>query len=149
MSGPVAYIRRLLLLAAVLVLLPLVAHGQGVRKDDILLSAQGYPIGGAAIGVCQAAGLATTAAVVSNNQAILTMASNPITAGFVQGAPITVTGFSGADAYFNGSFVLSSVGSTTISYPLAAPNASASTSGIPAYREAKITFQPGSWVFIT
>ena len=87
--------------------------------------------------VCQP--LATTAASVTSNLATLTMASNPITAGFVSGMVIQVSGFSGGDTYFNGGtlsanilsggFITLSVTSTQIVYALVHANASAGTNG--------------------
>ncbi len=79
--------------------------------------------------VCPGAGLATTAASVTANVATLTMASNPLTAGFVNGRTIQVLNFTGTDTYFNGTFVLTNVSSTQLQYSLTHANNSASTTG--------------------
>src|ERR1700731_3913065 len=63
-------------------------------------NAFGRPRAGVDASICQP--LATTAAQVISNTAVLTMASNPITAGFAAGMQVQVSGFSGADTYFNG-----------------------------------------------
>ena len=103
-----------------------------------VVNAFGRPMAGANVSICQP--LATTAASVTSNLAVLTMASNPITAGFVAGMQIQVAGFTGGDTYFNGGtfangtgitggYTILSVTSTTITYSLAHANASASTNG--------------------
>ena len=79
--------------------------------------------------VCPGSGLATTAASVSGNIATLTMASNPITAGFVSGRSALIIGFTGTDTYFNGTFILTGVTSTQLTYALTHANNSASTNG--------------------
>ncbi|PYT46778.1 MAG: hypothetical protein DMG44_19850 [Acidobacteria bacterium] len=79
--------------------------------------------------VCPGAGLATTAASVTANVATLTFGSNPITAGFVAGRDVLVINFTGSDTYFNGSFTISTVTASTITYPLVHANNSASTTG--------------------
>lgn len=98
----------------------------------------GVPIPGANIAVCQP--LATTAASVTSNVAVLTMASNPVTAGFTAGMTIQVAGFTGGDTYLNvGSFTngtgitsgatILSVTTSTITFTLTHGNASASSNG--------------------
>ena len=98
----------------------------------------GRPMGGVNVSVCQP--LATTAASVTSNLAVLTMASNPITAGFAAGMTIQVSGFSGGDTYFNGGtftngtgissgYTILSVTSTTITYSLTHANGTAATNG--------------------
>jgi hypothetical protein len=72
---------------------------------------------------------ATTAASVRSNLATLTMASNPITFGFVVGETVVVGGFTGRDMIFNGTVQLTAVTATTISYRLKHANESASTNG--------------------
>ncbi len=79
--------------------------------------------------VCPGAGLATTAASVTANVATLTFASNPITLGFTAGRSVLVVGFSGADTYFLGTYVISTVTASTITYPLTHANNAASTTG--------------------
>lgn len=125
------------ILIALLFALP--AFGQNVPYSDITLSSRGTPVGGAPIAVCSNPGLTTTAAQVISNIAVLTMSSNPITAGFVANQAIAVSGFTGADTYFNGgtvtstgitnNFLILSVTSTQITYSLVHANASATTNG--------------------
>lgn len=57
------------------------------------------------------------------------MASNPATLGFSAQGTVTVSGFTGADTYFNGNFVLASVSSTSLTFSLTHANASASSNG--------------------
>jgi hypothetical protein len=103
-----------------------------------VVNAFGRPMGGVDISICQP--LAATAAQVISNTALLTMASNPITAGFAAGMQVQVSGFSGADTYFNGGtftngtgitggYTILSVTSTTITYSLTHANATASSNG--------------------
>ena len=103
-----------------------------------VVNAFGRPMAGVDVAICQP--LATTAAQVISNTAVLTMASNPVTAGFVAGMQIQVSGFSGADTYFNGGtfsngtgitggYAILSVTSTTITYALTHANAAASSNG--------------------
>lgn len=98
----------------------------------------GRLMAGVNVAICQP--LATTAAQVISNTAVLTMATNPITAGFAAGMTIQVSGFSGADTYFNGGTfsngtgitggdTILSVTATTITYSLTHANASASSNG--------------------
>ncbi len=120
------------ILAAAFLLLPSLASAQGVKRDDFFLK----PLPSGAVGavsgletVCPGAGLLTTAANVSGNVATLTMASNPLTAGFVNGRTIQVLNFTGSDTYFNGTFTLTNVTSTQLVYALTHANSSASTNG--------------------
>lgn len=117
--------RKLLLL--VLLLIPTALLAQEGNFQTILLSGSGQPIN-ATVAVCST-GLATTAASVTNNIATLTMASNPQTANFLATKTLTVSAFTGADTYFNGTFTIVSVSPTAISYALVHANASAGTNG--------------------
>src|SRR5690348_2931346 len=103
-----------------------------------VVNAFGRPMGGVNVSICQP--LATTAAQVIGNTAVLTMATNPATAGFTPGMSIQVAGFSGGDTYFNGGtftdgtgvtggYTILSVTSTTITYSLTHGNATASSNG--------------------
>ena len=103
-----------------------------------VVNAFGRPMAGVDVSICQP--LATTAAQVISNTAVLTMASNPITAGFVAGMQVQVSGFTGSDTYFNGGtftngtgitggYTILSVTSTTITYALTRANATASSNG--------------------
>jgi len=113
-----------LLLAA---LPPGAAFAQMGPIQGTTTSATGQPRGGVNVAVC--ATLATQAASVTGNVATLTFASNPQTQGFVAGALLTVSGFTGGDTYFNGSFTIAAVSGTTISYALTHANAAAGTNG--------------------
>src|SRR5437879_3900205 len=57
------------------------------------------------------------------------MASNPVTGGFVSGRDVLIVNFSGSDTYFNGSYTLTGVTSTQLTYALVHGNNSASTTG--------------------
>ncbi len=118
--------RSVLITLSLLVLSPVYAFGQSSRYDNVVLRS-GMGMGGANVAVCTT--LATTAASVSANIAVLTMASNPVTAGFAASTQLTVAGFTGGDTYFNGTFTILSVTPTTIVYPLIHANASASSNG--------------------
>ena len=87
----------LILLSAVSVL----AQSGGLlpQTPTWIANRQGYPAGGALVAVCQP--LATTAATLTSTIATFTMASNPITAGFVSGMQVQIAGFTGGDTYFN------------------------------------------------
>jgi len=74
----------------------------------------------------------TTAASVTSNVATLTAGSNPQLLGFAAGQSISVTGFSGSDTYFNGTYTISTVTSTQITYALTHANGSATTNGVVA-----------------
>ncbi len=103
------------------------AHAQMGPIQGVTTSANGLPRGGVNVAVC--ATLTTTGASVTNNVATLTFATNPTTAGFVAAATLTVSGFTGGDTFFNGSFTISATSSTTISFPLTHSTASAGTNG--------------------
>jgi hypothetical protein len=103
------------------------AFGQAGNFQSIAISAAGRPISGGLVAVCQ--GATTTAASLTSNIATLTMASNPITAGFTLGSTILVASFSGADAYFNGLFVITSLSTSQIQYADTHANGSATSNG--------------------
>jgi len=126
------------LLIVLLFLCPLKAFSQGGRMNPgPALGPSGRALAGANVSLCQP--LATTAASVTSNVAILTTATNPVTAGFIQGMQIVVAGFTGGDTYFNGGsivngqivsgYTITSVTPTTITYSLVHGNASASSNG--------------------
>jgi parallel beta-helix repeat protein len=120
-------VKRFLLAAIALALSSSAAFAQNGRYDSVAFSSSGRFAPGVNVAVCTT--LTTTAASVSGNIATLTFASNPVTAGFVAGFTLTSSGFTGADTYFNGSFVISATSSTTISFPLTYANASATSNG--------------------
>lgn len=121
----------ILILALLAVLaLPFQARAQGGNigsNSSPIIDSSGRPRGGVNIAICQP--LTTTAATVTSGVAVLTMASNPVTAGFVAGMQVSVSGFSGADTYFNVGATILSVSSTTITYALTHANANASSNG--------------------
>lgn len=103
------------------------AQAQNGNISGVTFSSNGRPAAGVNVAVCNT--FTTTAAAVASNIATLTFSSNPITAGFVSGATLTVSGFTGGDTYFNGTFTIASTSATTISYALVHANASAGTNG--------------------
>lgn len=116
------------------------AFAQGGNLGSIsspVTNRNGQPIGGVHISFCQPLGVSSAA--VTSNVAILTMSSNPITAGFVAGRTILVNGFTAGDTYFNGGvltngvitsgYTILSVTTTTITYSLAHANAASGTVG--------------------
>lgn len=119
-------------------LVPSLAHAQGYVVNDFAISGFGRPIGGAQVAVCTT--LTTTAASVNQNFATLTFASNPITAGFVQGMTVDVSGFTGSDTYFNnghftssglvGGYVITSLTVNSITFKLTHANSTATTAGL-------------------
>ncbi len=124
--------------AALLPQLLLAQSGTLGSASSPVVNANGRPMGGVNVAICQP--VATTAAQVVSNTAVLTMATNPITAGFAPGMTIEVAGFSGADTYFNGGtftdgtgisggYTIVSVTSTTITYSLTHANATATSNG--------------------
>lgn len=117
-----------LLLAFCALLCPALAYAQEGNFATILLSGGGIPLPGVKVAVCST-GLTTTAASVTNNIATLTMSSNPTTAGFLATKTLTVSGFTGADTYYNVTAPIVSVTATTISYALTHANAAAGTNG--------------------
>jgi hypothetical protein len=128
--------KRLLLL---LLLLPSLVYAQGgkLTQDPAALTRQGYPAGGVNVAVCQP--LATTGAQVTSNLVVFTMASNPVTAGFVDGMTVQVAGFTGFDTYLNngtlndgqltGGLTILSVTPTTIIVALTHANAAVGSNG--------------------
>jgi len=127
-------------LLLILALVPSLVHAQAANmgsNSSPVVNRQGIPLGGVNIAVCQP--LATTAATVTSNLVTLTMASNPVTAGFVPRMQILVAGFTGADTYLNagtlangqltGGWTISSVTPTTITFSIIHANTSASTNG--------------------
>lgn len=103
------------------------AFAQNGNITGVTFSSNGRPAAGVNIAVCTA--IVTTGASVTSNIATLTFASNPITQGFVIGGTLTVSGFTGGDTYYNGSFTIAAVSASTISYALTHANASAGTNG--------------------
>lgn len=113
------------------------AHAQGYSYSNIAIAGTGRPIGGANVAVCTT--LATTAASVTSNFVTLTLASNPIGAGFVQGMTVRTSGFTGGDTYLNlgtftasglqGGATITSLTTSTITFALTHANATASTNG--------------------
>lgn len=137
-SGKRGYL-GIILTVIITLLLPAISSAQGNlgSNSSPVVNRQGIPLGNVKIAVCQP--LATTAASVTNNQATLTMASNPITAGFVSGMPILVAGFTGGDTYLNAGtltngqivsgWTILNVSSTSIVFAITHANASAGTNG--------------------
>lgn len=119
--------RKLFLL--LLLLCPAIASAQAVRFDSTTNNIAGRPIGGANIAVCGYPGMATTAASVTSNTAVLTMASNPITAGYAAGTTLNILNFTGSDTYLNGTWTTTSVTSSTIVFIITHANATASSNG--------------------
>lgn len=120
--------KRIILALVMLLAIAGSTRAQEGRYETIEFNSAGRFLAGLNVSVCTT--LATTAASVTNNVATLTMASNPQTAGFLVGFPLTVSGFTGGDTYFNVTATIIAVNSTTISYTLVHANASAGTSGI-------------------
>jgi hypothetical protein len=152
------YLRAVLLAIALLCMCQL-THAQGGNLGSNSSPASnnlGRPLPGIDVSICQP--LATTAASVTSNLAVLTMASNPITAGFAPGMPIMVAGFSGGDTYFNGGSIVNgqivpgytvlSVTSTTITYLLVHAIANASSNGT-VLQEGNATTPCGGLATIT
>ena len=79
---------------------PVFAQGVGIgNAASTLISNTGRPIAGASVAICQP--LAVTSATANGSLATFTMASNPQTAGFVNGMQILVSGYAGNSAVFN------------------------------------------------
>jgi hypothetical protein len=141
MKAWIRYCRAVIFTIFVLAAIGPQARGQSGSLGSAsspVVNANGRPMGGVDVAICQP--LATTAAQVISNTAVLTMATNPITAGFAAGMTIEVSGFTGADTYFNGGtftngtgitggYTILSVTSTTITYSLTHANATASSNG--------------------
>jgi hypothetical protein len=115
---------------------PGAALAQNGPISGVTTSATGQPRGNINVAVCS--DLATTGASVTSNVATLAFASNPQTLGFVNGATLTVYGFTGGDTYLNTSAAIVSTSSTTVSYALVHANASAATNGF-AYQKGNST----------
>lgn len=115
--------RAIGILTLLFALLAPLAQAQVSNYRTIMVSRSG-PIPGVSASLCQ--GLTTTAASVTGNVATLTMSSNPLSAGFTLFVPgqtgiystIIVAGFSGADGFLNGTYTVTSVTSTQITYPV-------------------------------
>lgn len=114
---------------AILAALPFcsAAFAQDGPITGVTFASSGRPAGGVNVAICDS--FTTTAASLTSNIATLTFSGNPITAGFVASATITVSGFTGGDTYFNGTFTIAAVTSSTISYADTATNGSASSNG--------------------
>jgi hypothetical protein len=116
-------------------LTPSLTHAQVSNYRTIAINGQGRPLSGVSVAICQ--GLATTGASITANVATLTMASNPMSAGFTLYIPgqqglfstIVVYGFSGADAFLNGTWTISGLTSTSISFPVIHNPYTASSNG--------------------
>lgn len=128
------------ILALILALIPSLVFGQGGNlgsNSSPTLNRNGQAMSGVKIAICQP--VATTAAAVVSNLATFTMASNPVTAGFVTGMKIMVSGFSGGDTYFNAGtltsgvitsgYTILTVTPTTIVVALTHANSAAGTNG--------------------
>lgn len=118
--------RALLALLAVLAFCG-TASAQGYFFNQPVINSQGLPAPGANAAVCTT--ILTTAASVSGNLATLTMASNPLTAGFTPGSTIVISNFTGSDTYLNGNYQVAAVNSTAILFSLVHANATASSNG--------------------
>lgn len=125
---------------AAVILMTTTAFAQGGAIGSVnspVLGRNGAAISGASVAICSP--LATNAALVTANTATITTVTNPISAGFVVGAQLIVTGFTGADAYFNsgslangavvGGYTITAVTSTQVAFTLVHANASASSNG--------------------
>ena len=112
--------------ALLLVSVPFV-HAQEGRYDNIAFASSGRFAPGVNVAVCNT--ITTTGASLTSDIATLTFSSNPITLGFVAGNTLTVSGFTGGDTYFNGSWTIAAVSTSTISYADTAANGSASSNG--------------------
>lgn len=113
------------------------AFAQGYIYSQPVLNSRGAMVPGANVAVCTT--VASTAASVTNNIATLTMASNPVTGGFTQGSTLIVSQFTGSDTYFNGTYTIAAISTTTISYGLTHANASATTNGVAVQRGTSST----------
>lgn len=93
--------------------------------------------------------ITATAASVTSNVATLVLASNPVTFGLYIGVFVDITGFTGADTYFNVHAQLTGVSSTSITFALTHANGTATTSGtVSANRGGKIIVAGGSdWLY--
>lgn len=128
----------LLLLLSVIITSPLYAQGGNIGSNSSpTTTRQGVPLPGVMITVCQPG--AITAAQVTSNIAVLTMATNPVTAGYTARSQILISGFTGGDTYLNagtyanaqitGGAIILSVTPTTITFSLNHANATATSTG--------------------
>jgi hypothetical protein len=85
--------------------------------------------------------LATTAAVLSGTTITLTMASNPMTFGFVASQTVYVSGFSSADSVFNGSFTIATISSTQMTFTVPSGSHTATSNGT-------VSFASGGTIYI-
>src|ERR1700676_4459359 len=104
--------KRALFVFAFVCLVSILAHGQAgmIQLPPVLTNSFGQPLAGINVAVCSH--LATSAASVSNNIATYPVSS---TTGFTAGTTLYVSGFSGADIYFNTSGAIVGLSATTIS----------------------------------
>ena len=113
------------------------AQGNLGSNSSPVVNRQGIPLANVKIAVCQPAVISS--ATVTSNLAVLTMAGNPITAGFTANMTMQVAGFTGGDTYLNagtltngvivGGWTILSVSPTTITFAITHANASTSTTG--------------------
>jgi hypothetical protein len=128
--------RRIPILILLSLLVSLPVWGQAASFQTTVTNGQGAPLVGVSASVCQ--GLATTAASLTANVVTLTMASNPLTAGFTPGSQIAVYNFTGADSLFNSAlsngtlttYTILTVTSTQLTYALIHNPATASSNGL-------------------
>src|SRR6266852_6290607 len=119
------------ILTALLFLAPSLAFGQAKYETFFV---KPLPSGGLAgvsgnATVCLGAGLGVTNVVVASNVATLTMSSNPITAGFINGRDVLLFGFTAGDVFLNSSFTMTAVTTTTIQFAVTHADISHSSSG--------------------
>src|ERR1700680_4009505 len=120
------YFRRLpmknfVLICLVLLCVQRVNAQEGmIQLPPQLTNSFGQPLAGINVAICGQ--LATSAASDSNNIATYPVSS---TTGFTAGTTLYVSGFSGADLYFNTSGSIIGLGATSISISLQHANASA------------------------
>jgi len=97
------------------------AGGSGYKVGDTL----GIQVEG-----MQQVDASSAASVNGSSIATITLTENPRTLGFTSGSTVTVAGFTGNDAYFNGRFTLTAVTVTSVSYNLIHAAAVATTQGV-------------------
>lgn len=103
------------------------AFAQNGNITGVTWSSTGRPAAGVSVAICGQ--LTSTSASVTNNIATIGFASNPLTQGFTIGQTLVVFGYTGGDTYFNGTWTVAGVSSSTVSYALTHANASASSNG--------------------
>lgn len=103
------------------------ASAQEYYYSQPIINSRGLPAPGANAALCTT--ITTTAASLTGNLVTLTMASNPITAGFTAGGTIVVSNFTGVDTLFNGNFTIAATNSTQILFSLVHANATATSNG--------------------